>query len=309
LLAFFQPTEDPNHVSSLPNHPYTQITQPASEDSTVPDTSVGSIIISVTDSGPGLSVEQQQFMFQEGVQFNPGELQSGQANGLTLWISKEIISLHHGTIRVHSHGLGFGSTFEIILRVYLQPTPPPTPTAEILPNSIFIGDREVEMPPRLASSTLVVTSSEVLLGGTNDPPQQQPQPFQTPVIQSPPRVLVVDDTPSCRKIVSRLLKSKGFVCNEAENGEVCVKMVLSGEYEYDFILLDFEMPVMNGPTAARKLREAKSEVLIIGLTGNVLPEDKEYFLDHGANAVLFKPLVLQDLLDYFHRHRSNETKV
>jgi CheY-like chemotaxis protein len=244
-------------------------------------------------------------MFHEGVQFNPGQLQSGQASGLTLWISKEIISRHHGTIRVHSQGPGFGSTFEIVLRVYLQ-SPRPPPTVQMPPDSVPIRDSEVEMSPTPMSA---VTSSQVLLGGSNDLPLP-PQPYETPVAQSSPRVLVVDDTPSCRKIVSRLLKSKGFLCNEAENGEVCVNMVLSGEYEYDLILMDFEMPVMNGPSAARKLREMKCEVLIIGLTGNVLPEDKEYFLDHGANEVLFKPLVLQDLLDYFHRYRAaNEAKV
>lgn len=58
---------------------------------------------------------------------------------------------------------------------------------------------------------------------------------------------------------------------------------------------------MNGPTATRKLRNADCRILIIGLTGNVLQEDVKFFLQHGANAVLPKPLTvvrfIQCLLD------------
>jgi CheY-like chemotaxis protein len=57
--------------------------------------------------------------------------------------------------------------------------------------------------------------------------------------------------------------------------------------------MDYEMPVMNGPTATKALREAGCDVLIIGVTGNLLPEDVRYFRRHGADAVLGKPLDIQ----------------
>jgi CheY-like chemotaxis protein len=59
--------------------------------------------------------------------------------------------------------------------------------------------------------------------------------------------------------------------------------------------MDFEMPVMNGPSATARLRELGCACLIVGVTGNVLPTDVNIFRDHGADAVLTKPLVLETL--------------
>jgi CheY-like chemotaxis protein len=302
---------------------YTQLPSSTPEDDR-PQSSqpIGSIVISVTDTGAGLSAEQQQAMLREGVQFSPNDLQSGQGSGLGMWISKEIISLHNGVFRVHSKGLGSGSTFEVILPVYLRPDQAP-PTEDFGPEATYL---QIEMVPPSGvlnqqipnGSVQHFASSEIssaTLSAVPDPPQPlaptnldsspaHSLPDSVAPIPPAPRVLVVDDVPSCRKIVSRLLRSKGFICNEAENGEVCVNMVLSGDEHYDLIVLDYEMPVMNGPSAAQKLREMKCEVLIVGLTGNVLPEDKEYFLKQGANMVLFKPLNFPELLDYFQQYRS-----
>ena len=58
---------------------------------------------------------------------------------------------------------------------------------------------------------------------------------------------------------------------------------------YDCILLDSEMPNLNGPKAARYLRDQGYKIPIIGLTGNVLTDDVNDFLDHGADHVMFKP--------------------
>lgn len=113
-------------------------------------------------------------------------------------------------------------------------------------------------------------------------------------------VLVCDDATSNRKLVCRILKSKGFFCHEAENGLQCTEMILSNEIKYDFLLLDYEMPFLDGPSTAKKLREMKCDILIIGVTGNVLPDDKEYFIKQGANYVLPKPVKIEDILDIVH---------
>jgi CheY-like chemotaxis protein len=96
----------------------------------------------------------------------------------------------------------------------------------------------------------------------------------------------------------RLLTSKNHVCEQAEDGEVAVRkyleMVERGEPP-DAILMDFEMPVMNGPSATARLRELGCACLIVGVTGNVLPRDVAFFVAQGADAVLPKPLVSTDL--------------
>jgi two-component system, sensor histidine kinase len=234
----------------------------------------GRIVLTVSDTGPGLSLEQQRSLFGEGVQFNPNELQAGQGSGLGLWISKEIVDLHDGQITVRSEGLGCGSTFEVLLPIH------------------FIDDTHASY----GSNRILSTPTHRL---KNCPPQPSSLP------PSPERhLLVVDDAASNRKILCRLLRSKGFICHEAENGQECVDKVLAGEHPYEIILLDYEMPVMDGPTAARRLREEKCDLLIIGVTGNVLPEDKELFIRHGANVVLCKPLKTDELFQFISEHHQ-----
>ena len=59
--------------------------------------------------------------------------------------------------------------------------------------------------------------------------------------------------------------------------------------------MDFEMPRMNGPEATMKLRELNINIPIIGVTGNVLTADKEYFISKGAYSVLHKPISIDEL--------------
>jgi two-component system, sensor histidine kinase len=238
-----------------------------------PSDEIGHVVISVTDSGPGLSEEQLCTLFHEGVQFNPNKLQAGQGSGLGLWISKEIVNLHHGQIRAKSDGLGYGATFEVKLPVVLRDT--------------------LNSEPRLSASER-----------WSAPDGFHPRERSLRGVR-PAHVLVVDDAASNRKLVSRLLKSKGFICHEAENGQECVDKVLAGEHPYEFILLDYEMPVMDGPSAARRLREEKCDLLIIGVTGNVLPEDKAHFISQGANLVMPKPLDITELLTQLRINRNS----
>jgi two-component system, sensor histidine kinase len=228
----------------------------------------GKIVITVSDTGPGLSPEQLLSLFKEGVQFNPNELQAGQGSGLGLWISKEIVALHHGTITARSDGLGTGTTFEVVL------------------------------PILCLDETYFSARSNRCFFPT--PNHRKPHVIDAGFDRY---VLVVDDASSNRKLVSRLLKSKGFICHEAENGQECVDKVLAGDHPYEFILLDYEMPVLDGPSAARRLREEKYDLLIIGVTGNVLPEDKAHFIRQGADLVMPKPLDIDELLQNIPKHK------
>lgn len=86
-----------------------------------------------------------------------------------------------------------------------------------------------------------------------------------------------------------------------KDGKQAVEIVKKAEEEqepFDSVLLDYEMPVMNGPNAAKEIRQTllDEEINIIGVTGNVLPEDVSYFEKCGANAVLSKPVKINDLI-------------
>lgn len=123
------------------------------------------------------------------------------------------------------------------------------------------------------------------------------------------RILVVDDSSMCRKMVCRLLRSMSYECVEANNGEDCIKKLSSSlsksstefynpdeDPKFAFVLLDFEMPIMDGPTACKYLREQGCTLPVIGLTGNVLKADVDYFMACGASTVIAKPFSLDDFI-------------
>ena len=105
-------------------------------------------------------------------------------------------------------------------------------------------------------------------------------------------ILLVDDSPLNRKMLAKTLRAAGHTCEEAGNGKEGVDMVRSrvatSTLPYDVVLMDFVMPVMDGPTATRTLRTADAEHgwreytgPIIGLTGNAMPADINHFMAHG----------------------------
>merc|ERR1711935_740738 len=71
---------------------------------------------------------------------------------------------------------------------------------------------------------------------------------------------------------------------------------------YDLVLMDYEMPVMIGPVAAKEIRNLGSDVFIIGVTGNLMPEDVAYFRQCGSNAVLPKPFRMNELEEIIIEH-------
>jgi CheY-like chemotaxis protein len=99
------------------------------------------------------------------------------------------------------------------------------------------------------------------------------------------------------KMVGMLMKRLGCKCVTAANGADALEMVKSkgGIDAFEFVLMDNYMPVMDGSTACKKLRELGFTRPIIGLTGHVLGEDMTTFKEAGANAVLTKPLDVSEL--------------
>jgi CheY-like chemotaxis protein len=234
----------------------------------------GRVVITVQDSGPGLSKEQQLCLFQEGVQFNPNELQKGQGSGLGLWISREIMRQHRGVISVSSEGLGKGSTFKIVVPVMQPPHRDPTTVAVRSLNRKDTMERTKDKP-------LV-----------------------------PTKALVVDDAISNRKILSRLMEGAGVRVEQAENGLECLDLLqrCDPEEPFDLVVMDYEMPVLNGPDATQRLRDMGFTLPVIGVTGNVLPEDREHFMLCGANVVLPKPISLAILLESYRMVMHNITQ-
>jgi CheY-like chemotaxis protein len=115
-------------------------------------------------------------------------------------------------------------------------------------------------------------------------------------------ILCVDDSTISRKITMRTLQSMGYKCFEAVDGIDCLEVfdkLRKDGISMDAILMDFEMPRMNGPTAVKELKLRNVTCPIIGITGNVLAEDQNIFLTSGAYQVLTKPLSMTLLEEAF----------
>jgi CheY-like chemotaxis protein len=120
------------------------------------------------------------------------------------------------------------------------------------------------------------------------------------------RILVVEDNMINREIARELLEDEGFIIEEAEDGTVAVSMLESKEKGYyEFVLMDIQMPIMNGYTATRKIRGSDNtdiaDIPIIAMTANAFSEDKKNAFDAGMNEHIAKPLDIDNLIDVLNK--------
>lgn len=117
------------------------------------------------------------------------------------------------------------------------------------------------------------------------------------------KVLVVEDNIVNRKVVSALLKEHRIEITEAENGEIALTKI--AEDDFDLVLMDIHMPVMDGLTATKNIRAANqawSKIPIVALTAAVAPEDKAACMSAGMEEVLAKPVRSGDIGDVLERY-------
>ncbi|NQV22907.1 MAG: response regulator, partial [Rhodopirellula sp.] len=110
------------------------------------------------------------------------------------------------------------------------------------------------------------------------------------------RILLVDDGDSNRQLIQLLLQRNGLLVETAVNGQIAVDKATTSDY--DVILMDMQMPVMDGYTATRKLREYGLDIPIVALTANAMRGDEEKCRDAGCTGFLTKPVDLDGLLNY-----------
>lgn len=127
------------------------------------------------------------------------------------------------------------------------------------------------------------------------------------------RVLIAEDNDLNYEIVETMLDEYGIICDRAENGSECVKIITSSDDNYySAILMDIQMPVMNGREAAKLIRQSAvpyvRDIPIVAVTADAFAEDIQACKDAGMNAHISKPININNVLKILRQIRSKEQK-
>ena len=186
------------------------------------------------------------------------------------------MDLHKGRIWVESAGEGHGTTFTVEI-----PIPSNAELLRLKPKSDVSSRHPHQLRRVFPASNWDLGASAAVV-----PVDNAVTPFHRL------RIMVVDDVLSNRKMLGRLLEDVNDI-DMADDGDVAVSRVLEAmgtPNAYDVILMDNQMNRMNGPIAAKTLREKGFVGVIVGVTGNALRQDVEDYLAHGADEVIGKPV-------------------
>lgn len=120
------------------------------------------------------------------------------------------------------------------------------------------------------------------------------------------RILLVEDNELNMEIAQTILEDVGFIIDTANDGVAAVeKMEQASAGQYDLILMDIQMPIMNGYEAAKRIRKLKNpeiaSVPIVAMTANAFEEDREKSYEAGMNGHLAKPVSVEKLMEMIHR--------
>jgi signal transduction histidine kinase/CheY-like chemotaxis protein len=130
-----------------------------------------------------------------------------------------------------------------------------------------------------------------------------------PVIADRPRILLCDDNPINQRYASIILQKDGAVVETARNGIEAIKSIK--EKEFDLILMDIQMPVMDGLEATRQIRQlsgVRGQIPIVGVSAHGMPADYERCLEAGMNDYIVKPVAAEELLSKVRRQLTTKTK-
>jgi CheY-like chemotaxis protein len=233
------------------------------------------IAFEIQDSGIGMDAAVLSKLFQRFYQVDDSSTRRFGGTGLGLEISQSLARLMGGEITVLST-VGSGSTFTVRLRLPLADLasmPEASPAAAAF-------DAANAAAPELAASNPAVAAQAPLASTA----------AQGQVM----RVLVVEDHPINQKLLGVLLRRMDCQVDFCEDGKMALERVQCEVF--DLILMDVNMPVMDGLTATRSIRQlpgAVAQTPIVVVTADVMNEAREMALAAGANDFLSKPLEIE----------------
>ncbi|MGD9818294.1 MAG: PAS domain S-box protein [Desulfomonilaceae bacterium] len=224
------------------------------------ESSFSRLLFVISDTGPGLDDQQISTAFEMFGQVSQGYTRTHQGAGLGLPIVKRLTDLMGGTISVDSTA-GEGTTFYV---------------------SIPIPDALDEVPN---ASEIEITGHETVA-------------VKSFVASRRQRILLAEDELTNSFAAAQMLKRKGYDVVTVANGALTIEALQKSCF--DVILMDIQMPVMDGIEATKKIREGeagdkKKNIPIIAMTAYAMDGDRERFLEAGMNGYVAKPVDMEQL--------------
>jgi len=233
----------------------------------------GILHIYVDDTGIGISPEEMNRLFHPFSQADTSMTRRFGGTGLGLTISKRLVNLLGGEISVESKP-GCGSRFTVTL------------------------DIGAAIPPEQRHVPCFVSPQPAAALDTASPPAM---PLEEPQLQETAagRILLAEDGPDNQRLIGLVLRKANYEVTVAENGRIALEMfhqAAAAGNPFDLILMDMQMPEMDGYTATQLLRQEGCQVPIIALTAHAMTGDREKCLTAGCDDYLSKPINRQLLV-------------
>jgi signal transduction histidine kinase/ActR/RegA family two-component response regulator len=226
----------------------------------------------VCDSGLGMSPEVVAKLFNAFMQADASVTRKFGGTGLGLSISQRLAQILSGDITVHSEP-GVGSRFYLTVAVGV-------PVVTQQATQAVAGNAIAKKPPTL----------ELLPAGC--------------------RILLVEDGPDNQRLISLLLKKGGAEVTIADNGELGVQAARDAQQRrrpFDLILMDMQMPVLDGYKATAQLREEGYKSPIVALTAHAMTGDRQKCLDAGCDDYALKPIERATLMAMIRKYVGRTT--
>lgn len=220
----------------------------------------GEVRIAVRDNGPGIPAESRSRLFRAFVQLDARLAREHEGSGLGLVLVDRLVALHGGRVELESEP-AHGSRFTVVLPWVRR-------------------DADATSP-----------------GGRRPGPLAAPTPSRNEAPAAGTKVLLVEDNDTQRSLFEEALGARGFEVEVARNGTEALEKAEA--FDPDLIVMDVQMPGMDGLEATRRLRAtpALSRTPVLALTALVMPGDRERCREAGVDEYLAKPVSLESLVE------------
>lgn len=234
--------------------------------------------IKVSDSGIGMTEQQIKDLFTPFTQVDSSMTRKFGGTGLGLFLARRMAILLGGNVELIRSEPGRGTEFLIFVDI----------AYDELPQNKEVRTFEYAKSSLEVKSQVIPAKNEVT-GGVKS------------------KVLIVDDSEDNRELLTYLLSGTGMKTLTAENGQQAIEKALT--QHFDVILMDIQMPEMDGFEAVKILRENNCEAKIVAVTAHAMKGDREICLNRGFDDYLSKPITREALVEVTQKHLNESTSM